>query len=57
MADQQSNLSKFIKVKAAFLDKVRNVMATNGIMDGLQQMEEELVSNLKVLNTRLLIFL
>ena len=55
MAHQQSNLSEFFKAKAAFLHKVRNATATNGIMDGLQEMEEELVSNLKLGNECLLI--
>jgi hypothetical protein len=39
-----SAAKEFLDAKAAFLDKARNATATDGIIDGGQAMEAELVS-------------
>ena len=46
MADRQSRLAHFMQEKAAFLAKVRNATATDGIINNGQEMEAELVRSL-----------
>jgi hypothetical protein len=48
MSDQAQKLIEFKKMKSAFMTKARNAKATDGVIDGGQDMELELVSTMLI---------
>jgi hypothetical protein len=44
MSNKPAPMDSFLSAKAEFLKKARNAKSTNGIVDGGQEMEMELVS-------------
>jgi len=51
MSTLQVNLTKFRIAKKYFLEKARNATVTNGLVDGIEEMDSELVSDVNVYST------